>query len=342
MEKKLFNRELYKRFVNDNNLPIPILRDDESFFYYINLYEDLYGSKTLYENVCNEIAVSHNGSGEEFLNDYSSTRDNIIKDILAHPKYVDFIEADMSKFNVSDKLKSVSRGNVYNEENIGKVFLSIDLKEANFQAIHYYDKSIVKGEKTYSEFVSHYTSSEYFQNSKYTRQVIFGKCNAGRQITIEKHLISKFYDEFTYDTDKFELVKFNNDELVFEIKDFDIFPRENIIIELKKNIQDASRISGVQVTYKIYTLQAVKLFTEKSGKYRNTNYVLVNSDHTNSNDWDYKFKDVPQTYHAIIYKLLNKMELDKYDYCFNYEGLDAILYDTFSLKVIKNKKDLYG
>ena len=188
MREKYFNLDLCKRFVSDNNLPIPILHDKEKFDYYLDLYENLYHSRSLWESLCNEIDTKYSGDINEFLNTYYIIRDKMITDILENEKYQEFLKVDMSKFNVTEDLKKFPKGNVYNLDNIGKCFLSIDLKKGNFQAIKYFDKSIVKNKDTYEEYVGHYIDSKYLQGSKYTRQVVFGKCNASRQIAIESIL----------------------------------------------------------------------------------------------------------------------------------------------------------
>lgn len=337
MENKHFNRELCKRFVNDNHLPIPATRDKDRFFYYVDLYEDIYGSRSLYNDMCNEIDINFGGNSEAFFKHFYDARDKMIKDILENPRYKDFLSFDMNDYKVCEPLKIISKGNVYNCSNIGKVFLSIDLSKANFQAMKFFDKSLVNDEDSYDEYLSRYTSSEYVHRSKYTRQVVFGKCNAGRQITIEKYLISKFFEDFNYDPRLIDLVRFDSDELVFEIpyfEDYTIEDRKKLVNTIDESVKLASKNSGVEVSYKVYKLEAMCLHSERSGKNRKPNYLLI--DLINGG---YKFKDVPQTYHAMVYKLLNGMELNKNDYYFRYEGLDVYIDDEFTLRRFKTKKE---
>lgn len=335
MEDKYFNKELCKRFVSDNNLPIPVLTDEDKFFYYIGLYEAMYGSETLWNELCSEIKDNFNGDCNSFLEHFYQVRDKMITDILDNPKYEEFNSVDMKQYQVCDELRNIPKGNVYNCDNIGKYFLSIDLKKANFQAMKYFDKSLVQGADSYCDYVKHYTDSEYIINSKYTRQVVFGKCNASRQITIEKYLMSKFYEMFTYSEKVLKLVRFNNDELVFEIVAEEAKEENNFLFESISNcVENVSIECGVDVSCSIYKLSAFCLHSHKKNEDRKPFYIIY--DLLNC---DYTFKEVPQTYHTIVYKLINTLELTKDDYYFTYEGLDAYIDDYFTLKLIDKKNE---
>lgn len=329
MANKYFNKELCKRFVSDNNLPIPVLTDEDKFFYYIDLYETMYGSRTLWNELCSEIEKNFMGDSEVFLEHFYRVRDAMIMDILENPKYYDFNNANLNEYKVCDELKNVPHGNVYNCDNVGKMFLSIDLKKANFQALKFFDKSLVRDADNYTEYVKKYTNSEYIANSKYTRQVVFGKCNASRQITIEKYLMSKFYEMFTYSDSVLKLVRFNNDELIFEITEGRVKDTPFLLESIANYVENTSIDSGIDVSYSIYTLGAFCLHSEKKNEDRKPFYILYNS-----LNCDYIFKEVPQTYHAIVYKLINTLEITKDDYYFRYEGLDAYIDDYFTLKLI--------
>lgn len=328
-ENDFFSKELCKRFVSDNSLPIPILDDKDKFFYYIDMYDQFLHTKSLYEEMCDEIANNFNGDTNLFLSHYYQVRDNMISDILDNPTYKEFLTVDMKKYTVCDKLKNIPKGNVYNGNNIGKYFLSIDLTKANFQALKSFDKSLVLYSDTYEDYVRHYTNSEYICNSKYTRQVVFGKCNPSRQITIEKYLLSLFCENFDYSSEFIKLVRFNNDELVFEING-EI--SEKFLNNIYSAVKNAENRSGVNVSYSVYKLEAMCLHSTKKNEDRNLNFVLYDCI-TNS----YKFKEVPQTYYAITYKLFHKIPLVKEDFYFRYEGLDAYIDDKFTLNIIHKK-----
>lgn len=326
----IFTEELCKRFVSDNNLPIPILSDMDKFFYYIDLYDKTLNTKSLYKEMYNEIMNNFSGDVNLFLSHYYQVRDNMINDILDNPKYKEFLSVDMKEYCVCDKLKNTPKGNVYNGDNIGKHFLSIDLTKANFQALKFFDKSLAQNADNYEDYVKHYTNSKYVLHSKYTRQVVFGKCNPSRQITIEKHLLSLFYENFDYSEDIIKLVRFNNDELVFEVEE-EI--TESLLDGIYSAVRNAEWRSGVKVSYTIYRLEAMRLHSTKKNEDRNLNFVLFDCINNVC-----KFKEVSQTYYAITYKLFYNIPLQKEDYYFRYEGLDAYIDDDFTLKYFKNKE----
>ena len=322
-----FTKELTKRFINDNNLPIPLVDDANMLEYYLNMYRHQYNSKDLYFQMCKEIEENFDGDPNKFLVNYYQVRDDMINDILDNPYYKDFINADMKQYEICDELKSIQKGNVYNTENVGKYFLSIDLSKANFQALKYFNKTIVRNSETYADYVRSYTDSPYMLNSKYMRQVIFGKCNASRQITIEKYLMSVFYKGFIKSNCKsfMELVRSNNDELVFQIKDF---PTALSIAEINNVINDTIIKTGINVSSKIYKLKAICLHSEKTNHDRPWSYVLKNI-----SNGHYELKEVPLAFHALTYKLYEHGCVIKQDYYFKYERLDAYIDDVFTLKV---------
>ena len=48
---------------------------------------------------------------------------------------------EMNEFSIKDK-PNVSSNNIYNETNVGKFFISIDLKKANFQTLKNIDSQL--------------------------------------------------------------------------------------------------------------------------------------------------------------------------------------------------------
>lgn len=342
----MLNNELCYCFVKDNNLPMPIspmVNDESKFMYFCHLYEDMYQSFSLLSEMNREIDNDFNGNADAFLKYFYGVRDKMINDILGCEAYKNFINADMNMFPISENLKYIPKGNVYNSENVGKIFLSIDLKSANFQALKFFDKSIVKNEDTYEEYLKHYTLSDYIAKSKYTRQVVFGKCNASRQIAIEKHLMSKFVDCFKYEDELLKLVRFNNDEVVFEVNWHNLLSQIGLNTFKKlwqKQIEQASKDSGVDVSYKFFKLEAVCLHSKKRDKDRNLTYVLRFDCFDNYDGFKYEFKTLPSIYHAITYKLYEHLAQCKNDYYFEYEGLDAYIDDFFTLKRFTTKEDI--
>lgn len=342
MELRHFSKELCKRFVDDTRLPIPAVNTADRLQYYLDLYQKDYNAMTLYENMCDEIDIDYGGDQYAFMQAFYDARKKMIDDIQENPKYKEFINYDMSVYGICDELKNIPKGDIYNATNVGKWFISVDLKKANFQAMKYFSKELVLNEDSYDGYVSRYTTSEYMVTSKHTRQIVFGQTNPGRQITIEKHLMSKLYENLSYDRECIKVVRFNNDEIVFEILNVNncgnAFDQCNYLSSISeifsKSVEDACSKTSIEASTTMFQLKAMCLHSLKTDKFRRLNYLLFTT-----NDLDMKFKSVPLVYNSIIYKLFNGMALTKDDYYFRYEGLDAYIDDDFELVVIHTAEE---
>lgn len=201
-----------RRFVKDFNLPINVV-DSPYFEYYMDAYD--WFPKDEYFALCDEIREKYEGNHNLWLEDYSRIRDEIITEIENSEEYKKFNSMDMSEWALSDECKNLPDVNIYNQSSVGKTFLSIDLKKANFQALR---KVGVIDANTYEDFIGKWTDSEYFKKSKYTRQVIFGKLNPKRTIAVEKKIMEQVKRWFeTYKFKGLKLVAFKADELIYEI-----------------------------------------------------------------------------------------------------------------------------
>lgn len=326
--KKIYSKDLANRFVSDYKLPIQ-MTDEKYFFYYLDLYEKDYQSRTKYDKLCDLIEKEYNGSPNKFLDDYYHIRDTIITTVENSEAYKKFNEMDMNKFSIKDKL-NITSNNIYNETNVGKVFVSFDLKKANFQALKYVDPEIVLNSKSYQEFIGKFTSLEYVAESKYTRQVIFGKLNPKRHITVEKYIIRKIYD---FLKDRWGLpyncVSISNDEIIFNIGELkklytdEVFSVVDKVNECNKFIND---VLGFEMNVEVYVLHKVQLCCDKFKRscYYYKEYITPNN--TNG-----KLVCVPSNYFPIVYKLFNGLTLQEEDYHFDYEGLDCKYCENFTI-----------
>lgn len=301
---------LKKRFVSDMNLPICIF-DEPYFTYFINLYENNLQSLTKWNSLCELIKNSFKNNTDLFLKEYYRVRDEIITDILNSDSYKEFNNMDMSMF--ATKKYGFSTSNIYNEANNNRKFISVDLKKANFQALRLVN---VIDDKNYFDFLSHYTDIQYIKDSKYTRQVIFGKLNAKRQITVEKYIISLIYerlsslDWFKEMIDKVE--SFASDEIVFSVKkNVDDYTVNFVINDLSLYIQ---KELGYSTDVEYFVLTMHKFYTYKNDQ------LNVFKKHFLNIEKDDEILTVPMFYYAQVYKLLNNLPIEENDLLFNMEG----------------------
>ena len=118
--------------------------------------------------------------------------------------------------------------------------MSIDLTKANFQVFKNFDADIIDYKETYQEFFRQFTPYEYFVQSKYIRQVVFGNLNPGRQQTYEYFLTNKILKHIKEIFPKEKIRMFSADEIVIELDEvlntelfYDIAKHENLVIDIE-------------------------------------------------------------------------------------------------------------
>ena len=326
----LYNRDLAKRFISDYRFPIPLI-SEEYFFYHLNLYEEDYGSLSKYETLLTIIETLYGGDCNKFLEDYYNVRDKIIATVMESEAFQKFNTMDMSAYAIKDKL-NITSNNIYNNENIGKFFISVDLKKANFQTLRNIDKDIVLGADTYEDFIDNFTHLDYVKESKYTREVVFGKMNPRRHITAEKYFITQIYkkviERFPYLADK--CVSLSNDEMIFKVE-FLFYNDKLTCFGLRKDIQETAKDFGFDVRVEFFHLRGYNLVFKESRSVRKTFFI---KDYFCTKG-SFKLIGVPLQYHSICYKLYKGKDLDEIDYHFEYEGMNARFCEEFDIEEVK-------
>ena len=306
---------LRKRFVKDFNLPINLV-DSPYFEYYMDRYD--FFPKEEWKNCLQTIETSFDGNVDKWLENYSQIRDNIITTIENSTAFQEFNNVDMKKIVLPTF--SVGDLNIYNNSNTGKIFISIDLKKANFQALRRYNPEIVMNCKTYEELMEKFGGDDYFKKSKYTRQVIFGKLNPKKTIHFEKYLIGSIFGTpdnllFTFLYNNTELVTVKSDEIVFEITDKTMVPdfNRNFLNLLKKEIKEHN---DLDVTVEAFHLSRIVCENHNGntvdGYIRNF-YLDNKSD----------LKNVSSIFHPQIYAFSKGLDLNENDLFFKAEDQTA-------------------
>ena len=328
MEKKYlrYNRDLVNRFINDYKLPI-VMNKEKYFFYFLELYEDKFKSLTKWKMLWDTIDEKYNGDESKFLDNFYAVRENVITTVGNGEAYKKFNTIDMNIYKVIDRPK-VTSNNIYNGENIGKCFLSIDLRKANFQAVKYANKEIVLNSDSYEDFIGHFTDLQYIKESKYFRQGVFGQMNPARHITVEKYLINEvwktYYNNFGADMN---IVSMSNDEIVIESVISEMDGRGMLAGRLKEIGETIKKVLGLEVRCEYFKLGGYQIYCKESGSNRNTFYTK-----TNLVTDEIDLVCVPAPYYAITYKLFNSIPLEENDYHFIYEGIDSRFMEEFGLK----------
>jgi len=223
----MINHKAHKRFVKDFSLPIQILQNPY-FEYFKNLYDNVYNSNEKYKLFQN--TVNTLGSIEQFFSETKKVMDNIIDEISVLEIYKKFNTDILDNYNV--KL-NIPKQDIYNKNNDGRYFLSIDLRKANYNALKFYDKGLVLDTNNYNEFISKYTDLEYIKQSKYIRQVIYGNLNPKKQQKIQLYIVSKILNNVVLKYFNInDLRNVSHDEIVVLIDDIDYVVNHNPSIYL--------------------------------------------------------------------------------------------------------------
>ena len=330
---KGYSFNLATRFGSDYKIPIAVYDNVESFEYELNLYEKDYCALTKWNELVKHIERYYNGDNEAFLLDYYNVRDKIITTTLDSNIYKQFITCkDPTEMIVDDAVLKYREkehptpkysSGIYNQESIGKHFISIDLRNANFQALNYVN--VISGD-TYRDFLSQFCSGfmlDYISESKYSRQVIFGKLNAKRTVAIEKLLVKKIYyivkDEYNY---MGTLLYFGSDELIFSYDD--TIDMNAFLSSLRERMQK----EGLDVRIEDYVLEGYEFFVKKDDL---TEHKLGEFYHR-SCDSGGKYKGMPLPYHKILTKLMRDAPPTDIDKELMYEKVRVRMIDDIIVK----------
>lgn len=309
------NKKLRQRFVKDYNLPINVF-DEELFNYYKELY-DFFPAET-YQSLMANIVVNYDGNVDKWLDYCALVRDKAINTVIESPEYKTFNNSDLSVYKLS---KNIGEHSYYTEQTDGCRFISIDLKKANFQALKYV--GVIKDE-TYDDFIGFFGGDDYIKGSKYLRQVIFGKMNPGRTVTVEKYIMEKimaYADEVL--PIGFELYSQNSDELVYKLNSETFVGDINIICKvLEKVVLDNLNIE-VRVEYvQVKKLPIVNVNDNNIDAFVRTNLITNES----------VLKKASTTFYPQIYKLWKGKEIEKRDLIFYDNDQLAMFIEPLRLK----------
>lgn len=304
MKTNDYHYELCDRYVRDFNLPIGIKTHPVYFFYEVDLYESAYKSRTIWDELVKLINDKYSGEPSLYLEDYYSIRDKAINYILDSEEYKKFNE-DASAYRTWKDLnypKAKCNG-AYNQELINSNFISVDMKNANFQVMQYL--GVIK-EKTYFDFLKRFASEEtadFLKDAKYMRQVIFGKCNPNRQIALEKKLMLDIY-KMVSDIYQSELIHFGADEFVIRVNNDD--EPDLVANYINEKIYN---VSELYINVNPYYLAG---YEYKSVHYDGTEHKIGEIYHRGC-DNPGKFKCMPTPYAKILTKIMSDKLVDTID-----------------------------
>lgn len=321
-----YHYNLAIRFVSDYNLPISICSDPEIFEYELQLFEDEYLSLSKWNNLINNIEKYYNGDADLFLSEYKNIRNIIIETIKNTEIFKEF-NNDINGFKKHTNIiypQCKSPKSIYNQENLNQTFISIDMKNANFQALKYAN---IISDKAYTEFISNFCEGfmlDYISESKYSRQVIFGQICPKHTVALEKYLVVDLYNNIIkkyYDTD---VMCVNSDEIIIKIStdenETEMFNK--LVDEINKYSPICYRIEKFKLIGYNYFIKKPDASIHKIGEFYKK--IIFNKGYT--------YKGIPLNYQKIIYKLLNNKSVIDKDKIFLHDSFRVLMLDELLIE----------
>ena len=308
---------LRRAFVKEADAPIQILKDP-CFMYFVELFDSYCGDlKKKLENFINCVNACGN---EERFNSYSySLRNGIITRISSKLAYQNFITADMKQY-----ASTGSKANLYQADNCGHRFISVDLVKANFAALRLFDPELVDGYETYEQFIANFTGYEHFRDSRQVRQYIFGNLNPKRQMTIAQFIIDKVSKGMKKEFPGSKIVASSHDEIVIMADDIlkddsiDKINGFNITVAMVEEIVEEAlkNTNGAKARVKEFILSKVG----------NHNFYIKEFP-----NGDFQLKNVPEYFLPQVYKHIIGTPLTGCDMSFFFEGQMATFMEPLKL-----------
>lgn len=248
------SKKLKERFCKDCNIPIKLFIEPY-FTDRLNLFDKYYGSVDKWNLFLKELEKYNNE--QDYFEEYNKVKDSAILSIKNSEAYQKFNSDDMNKYRV--RHENLPGKNIYNPTNEGKVFISVDMKKANFSSLKYYEdaigESIFGGASTWEGFIKLFTDNKHIISSKYIRQVILGNCNPKRHITYEKYLMDQVLHCLCNVVDEKRIVSFSNDEIVYDMTSASSLNTLNLVKGLIE--ERLSKEFNIQFNIELFTLHKI-------------------------------------------------------------------------------------
>lgn len=306
-------------FIKYSKLPIPI-NSPEHLEYYVNLIKPYYDT-----NIYNDFIHDFKTIGfKQIKLDISKVKNQLINLLKSNNEYKIFQSNPKIKpAYPNDFMKS---GSVYNQNNLNKHLLSIDIRSANWNC---YKKITSQSmDLNWSKFVSTLTSSKFISNSKHFREVIFGEINSKK--------LNKFIGEFLFDLDKvinsntetqtrLKKILCLTDEIIYEITDVNEFNFNNFVNTVKKSLTT----TNFNQIYRVEQFELKKIYPY--------DYYLKKISHSNleaiDNNPKIQFKQIPRHFVPQVIKYYQNEEVGELDKKFMFENISS----TFDKKLCFEK-----
>jgi hypothetical protein len=223
-----------KSLIKDFALPIPISKEPY-FSYFVDLYDSFLQTKKKYELLVD--AINHPEIGSKTIKSYALTlADRIGNAIKGSPGFETF--KDSKLYTAKNGVSKSS--DIYVKCKEERVYISIDIRTANFTAMKFFDPLLVLDSDTWNDLIRKFTSIEYFIQSKHFRQIVFGRIGPAmkRINSIQRYLTAELSSKLK---DQVVIEHVSDDEIIInstiEMFEKDMQLCQSIIETLPENMQ---------------------------------------------------------------------------------------------------------
>lgn len=316
----MITEKLRERFCKDYSIPINIF--EEPLF---SLRIKLMGYEDEYNNFIEMMATKFNNNEQLYFEYYNNLKDRVIQYIKNSETYKALENIDVKEIQPDKRENNnLSQSNIYKESNIGKTFISIDMRKANFSALCIFGETNnvpLFDNLNYKDFMRQFTDIDYFAESKYIRQVIFGNCNPKRQITYENKImydiLNKLLDIGIIDKD--DIYSICSDEIVLEIPK----NKDGANIQFLINNELQSFPFGGVFKNELFIL----------GKIKGTEAYIKSYKALSKQNKNYELKCVNAVEAPFIYKFINGEDITQDDRITKLNGRKCLLLDSLEISI---------
>ena len=309
-----------ERFCKDCNIPIRLFQEPY-FLDRIKLFDDFYGTVNKWIRFASEL--QQYSYEQDYFEEYNHVKDTAITSIKNSEAYQRFNAEDMNKFTITHK--DLPNKDIFKTINDGRIFISIDMKKANFSSLHEYDRNIFRGNDTWEDFISQFTDNEHIINSKYIRQVILGNCNPKRHITYEKYLMDQTLSLLYDIVDEERIVFFSNDEIVYDMTTANNLHMLNLVRNcVEERLSTKSNIPFRVELFSLHKINGTDGYCKKIYK--------------ENGEYNIEFKCLDNYMMPFVLRYFLGEEITESDKVFYHEGLLAKFIDEPKIEVNLDEK----
>ena len=202
---------------------------------------------------------------------------------------------------------------LYNRTRVGKFFVSVDIRQANFTILKRETKDFLK-DTTWKEFLERFTRSSFLLNSKYFREHLFGNCRiTDRTVKLSYEHLQKVKEEvldrIPYLKEATEIVYQKGDEIVYQMPD-DASEAKTYSRKIQDELE--KRHPELKVTFFQLEQIGTQDFYVKEFYYPGTGRMV-----------GHDFKKIPNTFITQAIKHYFRIEIQNVDLQFIYQGMLA-------------------